>query len=197
MSDPTLAKALTHPLRTSILGLLEDRTASPSELAHDLEAPLGVISYHVRRLASLGLLKLVKRVPKRGAVEHYYTAVARPPMTTSRWVSAPSLVRDAALRAELAQIGSCISDAVTSGGFDEAEAHLSRTAVTLDARGLTSVARELERTERRIRKLEAESEARLARADDRDPRQATVITMLFNTAEAGHGEGEAVAAEDG
>ena len=63
ITDPSLAKALAHPLRTRILAALEDRTASPSELADELDAPLGIVSYHVRRLTALGFLKLVKRVP--------------------------------------------------------------------------------------------------------------------------------------
>ena len=41
ISDPRIIKALTHPLRVSILGTLEERTASPSELAEELGAPLG------------------------------------------------------------------------------------------------------------------------------------------------------------
>lgn len=185
MSDPTLAKALAHPLRTRILGLLEDRTSSPSELAHDLDAPLGVVSYHVRRLASLGLLKLVRRVPKRGAVEHYYTAVSRPPVIAESWLSAPKLVRQSALSAELGRIGGCVSDAAASGAFDDPAAHLSRTTVTLDPRGLSALARELERVTARIRKLEDDSRARLARAADAEKQSATVIMMSFKTPAAG------------
>ena len=77
-SDPRVIKALTHPLRVQLLRALEDRTASPSELAEEIGAPLGNVSYHVRQLHSLGLIKLVKRTPRRGAIEHYYTALERP-----------------------------------------------------------------------------------------------------------------------
>jgi DNA-binding transcriptional ArsR family regulator len=90
ITDPALAKALAHPLRTRILAALENRTASPSELSEELDASLGVLSYHVRRLTALGFLKLVKRVPRRGAVEHYYTAVARPRITDDAARSARS-----------------------------------------------------------------------------------------------------------
>ena len=55
IADPQVAKALTHPLRVSILGILEERTASPREIADELDAPLGVVSYHVRQLARSGL----------------------------------------------------------------------------------------------------------------------------------------------
>src|SRR5881275_3503017 len=95
ITDPALAKALAHPLRTRILAALEGRTASPSELAAELDAPLGVLSYHVRRLTALGFVKLVRRVPRRGAVEHYYTAPARPRITDQAWGSVPAVVKQA------------------------------------------------------------------------------------------------------
>jgi DNA-binding transcriptional ArsR family regulator len=71
-----MVKALTHPMRVQILALLEERTATPAELAVELGAPLGNVSYHVRQLSGLGLIKLVKRTPRRGAVEHHYRAVS-------------------------------------------------------------------------------------------------------------------------
>jgi DNA-binding transcriptional ArsR family regulator len=181
MTDPTLAKALAHPLRTRILGLLVDRTASPSELAGELDAPLGVVSYHVRRLASLGLLRLVKKVPKRGTVQHYYAAVERMPMSASQWVEAPSVIRQAALSAELSQLGAHVSSAVAAGGFDEEHSHLSRTLVTVDERGLKALSRELERMMGRIQKIEADCKARKTRAAGPDERQTTVVVMLFNS----------------
>jgi len=51
IDDPRLVKALAHPLRIQILNLLRDRVASPSELADEIGAPLGNVSYHVRFLA--------------------------------------------------------------------------------------------------------------------------------------------------
>ena len=76
-TDPRLEKALSHPLRARILADLERQTSSPRELSDELGEPLGNVSYHVRRLAGLGLVKLVKTTPRRGAVEHHYRAVTR------------------------------------------------------------------------------------------------------------------------
>jgi DNA-binding transcriptional ArsR family regulator len=100
ITDPTVAKALAHPLRTRVLAALEDRTASPSELATELDVPLGVLSYHIRRLTALGFLKLVRRVPRRGAVEHYYTAV-QPPVTAEAWGATPGIVKQASIAGTL------------------------------------------------------------------------------------------------
>src|SRR4051794_37828743 len=75
--DPRLIKVFAHPLRVRILAILEQRVASPSEIAGELDASLGVVSYHVRRLEALGLIKLVRTTPRRGAVEHHYRADAK------------------------------------------------------------------------------------------------------------------------
>src|SRR4051812_14868171 len=77
IADPRVIKALSHPLRVQILGLLDGEVRSPKELADELNEPLGNVSYHVRTLADLGLIELVKKVPRRGAIEHYYKAPGR------------------------------------------------------------------------------------------------------------------------
>ncbi len=58
--------------------MLREREASPRELAEELEAPLGVTAYHVRRLVDLGLVALVRETRRRGSIEHHYLA-AEPP----------------------------------------------------------------------------------------------------------------------
>lgn len=68
--------ALSHPTRIRILDYLQVHDhASPAELAVAFGMPLGSVSYHVRRLQSLGYLRLVRRVQRRGAIEHFYAAV--------------------------------------------------------------------------------------------------------------------------
>jgi DNA-binding transcriptional ArsR family regulator len=181
ITDPSVAKALAHPLRTRILAALEGRTASPTELAAELDAPLGVVSYHVRRLHALRFLKLVRRLPRRGAVEHYYTTVAGPTITDEAWVSTPTIVKQATLSAALAELGAQTSAAAGEGGFDEPGSHLSRTPVTIDAQGWVDISRELEGLLPRIEKIEAESQKRLMQSDHQDEQRATVGLMLFTS----------------
>jgi DNA-binding transcriptional ArsR family regulator len=181
ISDPALAKALAHPLRTRILAALEGRTASPSELASELDAGLGVISYHVRRLQALGFLKLVKREPRRGAVEHYYTATARPRITNSAWGRLPSIVKNASIQAAVDQIGAYVEAAAAAGGFEAADAHITRSPVTVDAQGWHALAAELDSMLGRVQKIEAASKRRLARTDHAGEQEATVVMMLFDS----------------
>jgi DNA-binding transcriptional ArsR family regulator len=181
ITDPSLAKALAHPLRTRILSALEDRTASPSELATELGAPLGVVSYHVRRLAALRFLKLVKRVPRRGAVEHYYTAVAGPHITDGAWASTPTIAKQAMISTVLADIGRRAGDAVATGGFEDPRSHISRSPLILDQEGWAAASKEFEALLDRIQEIEAESAKRLARADHVDECRAEGVLMLFGT----------------
>lgn len=181
ITDPSIAKALAHPLRTRILAALENRTASPTELASELDAPLGVVSYHVRRLHSLRFLKLVKRVPRRGAVEHYYTTVAGPTITNEAWVSTPTIVKQAAISGALAELGAQASAAVAADGFEQPGSHVSRTPVTVDAQGWEELARELDALLPKIEKIEVESQKRLIREDHQGEQRATVGLMLFRS----------------
>src|SRR3954467_11487736 len=97
ITDPRLAKALAHPLRVEILRRLGDRTASPSEIAAEIGAPLTNVSYHIRKLRTLGLIKLVRKTPKRGVIEHYYSARPRIAVTEEAWKEIPDVVKEAML----------------------------------------------------------------------------------------------------
>src|SRR4051812_49558900 len=84
-----LLKAISHPLRHRLLGLLDDRTASPNELARELGLPLGRVSYHIRLLADLGGIELVRTEPRRGALERFYPAVTRGWFSAEAWQPLP------------------------------------------------------------------------------------------------------------
>jgi DNA-binding transcriptional ArsR family regulator len=69
-----LARGLTgfgHPMRVRALVLFEFES-SPGALAEALDAPLGVVSYHVRMLRDYGLVELTRTEPRRGALQHFY-----------------------------------------------------------------------------------------------------------------------------
>jgi DNA-binding transcriptional ArsR family regulator len=72
--DQRLIKALGHPVRLRVLDILNARVASPSELAKELEEPLGNVAYHVKILEETGSIELVRTAPVRGALEHFYRA---------------------------------------------------------------------------------------------------------------------------
>lgn len=77
-ANDSIAAVVAHTLRARILGLLSERTASPNELAVALKRPLSKVSYQVRNLKEAGKIELVDERKVRGAVEHFYRAIARP-----------------------------------------------------------------------------------------------------------------------
>src|SRR4051812_47708115 len=182
ISDPRVIKALTHPLRVQILRALEERTASPSELADEIGAPLGNVSYHVRQLHALGLIKLVKKTPRRGAIEHHYKALVQPPMTDEAWAGQPGLVKESVVGASLGQLGEAVSAAAAGGGFSRPEAQLVREEVELDEKGFQDIAKELSRSLERVAKIRDDSARRLAKSGV-DPHAANVVMMLFEKGE--------------
>jgi DNA-binding transcriptional ArsR family regulator len=184
INDPRLIKALAHPLRVRILSILETRDmASPNEMADELGVSLGVMSYHVRRLHALGFLELVKRTPRRGAIEHHYRAKARPHVTDEGWAETPSIVKRAMVGASLQQITGFINSAASQGGFDRGDAHLSRTVVALDEQGWKQLAAEMARLMERVDELQDESLERVkSSGEDSEAviKRSAAVMMLFD-----------------
>jgi DNA-binding transcriptional ArsR family regulator len=179
IDDPRLVKAFAHPLRIRILGIFENQVASPSEIADQLGVPLGNVSYHVRILAEYGLIKLVRRTPRRGAIEHHYEAVGRLRITDGAWSQAPEIVKEALLRSTLGQVSDFVNAAAVAGGFDREDAHLSRSPLVLDERGFKALAKECLKLYDRARVIEQESAKRLKSANHAGEVNAGMVIMLF------------------
>jgi DNA-binding transcriptional ArsR family regulator len=189
IGDPRLVKALAHPLRVQILSTLEDRIASPSDLASELNAPLGNVSYHVRTLADLGLVKLVKRRTRRGAVEHYYQARGRAQVSNRAWAQVPGVVKRSMVAVALEQAVDQAGAAAAAGGFDREDSNLSRETLTLDAKGWGELSKAVARLHDDLAAIQERSASRLKGADEDDAVQAGLVTMLFEMGGAGGEDG--------
>jgi DNA-binding transcriptional ArsR family regulator len=181
LGDPRLVKALAHPLRVQILAILERRTASPRMISDELSEPLGNVSYHVRTLANMELIKLVRSTPRRGAIEHYYEAVGRIGISDRVWSDVPAIVKTAMASTALSHVGEFASAAAATGGFNEPDAHLTRTPMILDRAGWRELSKELMAFYERARKIAEASEQRvLADQSHRVNRIAAgMVLMLF------------------
>lgn len=160
--DPRLVKALAHPLRQQVLIRLNEGVASPSELAAELGERLPNISYHFRILHELGAIELVGTTPRRGAVEHHYRATMRPFFSDTDWATLPPSARRAVLDGLLRQIFEDVGRAAATGGFDDDRIHVTRTPLTLDERGWRELAKLLEDTLEKVRRIQARSSERRA-----------------------------------
>ncbi|ADB31033.1 transcriptional regulator, ArsR family [Kribbella flavida DSM 17836] len=70
-------RAISDPLRTTILGLLHERAATVTELATAVGRPKSTVAHHVKVLADAGLLRVVRTRRVRAIEERYYGRVAR------------------------------------------------------------------------------------------------------------------------
>jgi DNA-binding transcriptional ArsR family regulator len=181
ITDPTIAKAYAHPLRIEIMGLLDNRVASPVQLAAELGASLPTTSYHVRQLASLNLIKLVKRRQTRGSIEHFYTASVRPRMYDEIWSRIPSIVKRAIIGGRLSQLGKEVFAAAEVGGFEREDIHLTRTRMTLTREGWDEVSQHLAGVLERFDEIKARDAERVAADPDTPAIEATGVMMLFET----------------
>ena len=77
LTAPSQVKALSHSLRTTILGLLHERAATVSELAVALERPKSTIAHHVKVLVEAGLVRVVRTRRVRAIEERFYGRTAR------------------------------------------------------------------------------------------------------------------------
>jgi DNA-binding transcriptional ArsR family regulator len=173
-----LIKALSHPLRMRVLLRLDRRVASPVELARELGEPLGTVAYHTRVLADLGCVELVRTEPRRGAIEHYYRAVAQPYFSDSDWARLPASARQSIIEAILQRAWAEAADALRVGTFDARDdLHLSRTPLALDERGWRELNGLLAELLEHTFRIEAESTAR--RGADGDEVRSSLVLMHF------------------
>jgi DNA-binding transcriptional ArsR family regulator len=163
IDDPRFVKAMSHPLRIRILAMLDERQASPNQLAGWLGASLGTVAYHVRTLLQLGLIELVDETRVRGAVEHHYRAKARPDVTAEAWAAAPPIAKQAAVGSSLDVIGEYARASAAAGGFDRPDAQLRRLLLRLDARGFAQLSKACDKLLDQAEKIEAAAAERIAR----------------------------------
>jgi DNA-binding transcriptional ArsR family regulator len=182
VTDPRVVKALAHPLRVRILSMLDEGVLSPTQMATELAVPIGNVSYHTRQLLELGLIKLVRETPRRGAVEHHYTAEARPLITDEAWRQAPEIVRRAMVGASLEESARAVNAAALTGGFSRDGAHVSRIPTLLDQQGWDEISQTLEATMKRIQEIADTSQQRLRASDHVGEGHATTVMMFFEDA---------------
>jgi DNA-binding transcriptional ArsR family regulator len=179
--DPRIAKALSHPMRARILLILNERVASPNEIAEMIEERLPNVSYHVRALLDLGCIELVDTAQRRGAIEHYYRAVVRPFFSDSDWKRIPRSGRQAISDTLLRVIWEDVSEAIEAGTFDSRpDRYLTNTPMVVDEQGWSELADIMARALREVQKVEAQSARRLKKSEEAGV-PTKVVLMQFES----------------
>jgi DNA-binding transcriptional ArsR family regulator len=184
LESERLMKAMSHPLRAAILRILNDRTASPAELARELDDHLHNVSYHTKRLEQLGCVELVKERHVRGAVEHFYRATTRSLVDTSDWEGLDPVIKEDIVGEVMQRLLDDFTASATAKivGSDK-DFWLTRTPLVLDEEGLREAKGIHKQAFEDLQEVEARSTARLLKAKE----QGTSVSSsqaLFKMPEA-------------
>jgi hypothetical protein len=174
--ESTIGALVAHPTRVAAYVLLNERVASPVEIARALRKPVGHVGYHCRKLESMGLIELVEEKAVRGAVEHRYAAVKRPISGDTDWAKLTPAQRDSITRLTLQLIVADAAAAVDAGTFDSRlNRFLVRQVLQVDEQGFAEL-HDLDE-HRYLQTLEIE--ARSAERKAEDPERQMVSTETF------------------
>ena len=162
-----LSMALGHPIRIDALRILNERVASPSELAKELGKGLSQVSYHVKELRKGKCIELVKTEPRRGAVEHYYRATVPPVVGSGEWPKLPKSSRQEISATILQTVLSAAAGSLQAGPFDERDdRHLSWLPMVLDEQGWRELTELLARSREAAEKIKSASAERLSKTEE-------------------------------
>ncbi len=70
-------KAVSEPIRSRILGIIQNRPATAKQIADQLGGTPGAIGHHLHVLEEAGLAQVIARRIIRGIIANYYTRTAR------------------------------------------------------------------------------------------------------------------------
>jgi DNA-binding transcriptional ArsR family regulator len=188
-ADLQMAKAMAHPTRQEALRILNERVASPSDIAAEIGMPLGSVAYHIRQLLQLDCIEEVEVRPVRGALEHRYRAIRRAFLMPAEWEALPRTAREAFTGQWLTDaIGDVTASMAAEVFNDREDRHMSRTNLALDEQAWRELTAELlELLEGAIAK-QAAAAVRLADGEAGGPPIRSVLTMLhFEAAPADAG----------
>ncbi len=183
--DQRVIKALAHPVRAQALAILNERVASPNEIAKELDQGVGHVSYHINVLKECECIELVDTAQRRGAVEHFYRATSRVFIGDEDWRRLPASVRPALSATLLQDLVEDAAAALSAGTFDAREdRHLAWTPMIVDEKGWDEAKAVLAQTLERVFAIQAASAERLTAA--KEPGfQVSVASMAYETPKKG------------
>ena len=127
---------------------------------------VGVVSYHANALLDVDCIEQVRTRPKRGTVEHFYTATPRSFIGHQDWRRVPISIRGGvtseALRSFVAKVGAAL-DADTIDSREDTT--LNWMPITVDEQGWRETAEVLDRALRELIAVAADSRERLGGED--------------------------------
>lgn len=177
--DERLGRLLSHPLRHRLLMILNERVASPKELAAEVGVPIQNVSYHVGVLAEMGAIELVATEPRRGVFEHFYRGSRPASHSDAEWGALSSAERSQITAGNVQRMVGDLLAGADSGGFEHERSHQSWVHFQLDERGFDEVADVLAKALERILRIRDQSDRRVARGQSDLHADSEVVIAHF------------------
>jgi DNA-binding transcriptional ArsR family regulator len=179
--ETTLAAIVAHPTRARAFTILNDRTASPVEIAQEIGKDVGHVGYHVRKLLQLNLIELVDERPVRGAVEHFYRAIERPVVTDVEFAEQSIEEREVFTRYILQLLVADVARAMDEHTFDaRVNRVITRTPLLVDEDGFEELSELHTEVLERTLDIQAKSAERLTGSGD-EAISTVSSSMFFET----------------
>jgi DNA-binding transcriptional ArsR family regulator len=179
--ETTLAAIVAHPTRARCFVILAERTASPVEIAQEIGKDVGHVGYHVRKLQEMNLIELVDERPVRGAVEHFYRAIARPMVNEAELAEQSIEEREPFTRYILQLHIADIARAMDEHTFDaRPNRWILRTPMLVDEEGFEELSALHAELYERTMDIQARSDERRTGTDD-EGISTMSATMFFET----------------
>ena len=184
--DQVVSHSLNHEVRLDALSIFHERTASPKEIQKELHQPLATVSHHVKELHEDDVIELVKTVPRRGAVEHFYRAKRPPEITAEEWKELPAGSRRGIANVAMHGI---IAEGLASLRHRKFEIdddmYLVRMPMTLSEKGEDEVTELQAEILEKLKEIAVRDEARRVKGGE-EPRSVRIAaTLWFERAQAG------------
>lgn len=176
--------ALSKKQRVEIFAIFCERIASPKEISDELSEGLSQVSYHVKVLRECRLIVEDHKIPRRGAVEHFYRAATPTLIPPDAWEHLPPAVRKGISAGILQHFFEDASTSMEAGTFDKTPGELSWSPLILDALGVKEFGQLARDFLESVMKLQANANKRLLTENGRaaEATSATVFLASFLSA---------------
>jgi DNA-binding transcriptional ArsR family regulator len=161
--DRRLISALSHPLREHILAVVNERSASASEIGREIGLAVPAFYHHFEVLEELRCIEQIDTRRRRGARERFFRAKATMHIDDRAWLKIPASVRSDAIVNYVQFILDDVVKALRGGVFaTSAATHVSWLPGVFDGLGWKECMALMNETLARLMEIQRRSSERIA-----------------------------------
>jgi DNA-binding transcriptional ArsR family regulator len=180
-----LLKALAHPIRLELLGILSYKEMSATDLAAHRKEPVSNFGHHFRVLRERGFIELARTRPGRGSNEYIYRRIRQIVFSDRDWLIMPDEVRQIVASTTLRDLIGRMTEALQTGTLSaRIDTHISWRPLVLDEQGWLELTKLLWATFKAVTRIELRAARRMRESGEKGM-EATVALAAFESPPAG------------